>query len=300
MKLSIKNWIQLLFPYLYTAIALYKFNETFWNSLFSGYLIITILYGGYLALSRGQVDVKTGRSFDTDFGKVHEIKKQNFHNYDTSKIGSLIFFLNLFCCIIIMICGVFNGISDNETSKNENKIKDSTTVSDLNTRITTVKRPSKEGSDNSTDSNGKVNIQSEGTNNFSGQNSDGENIINEKTSKSRPVTSTNETTAETIYNISDIDVNPNFPGGMDKFYHFVGNNFKTPEDEGLKGKVIVSFVVEKDGSLSDIKVLKDIGYGTGEEAIRVLKSCPSWNPARKNNNAVRCTFSLPINIQTTE
>ena len=103
-----------------------------------------------------------------------------------------------------------------------------------------------------------------------------------------------------IYNTAGIEVKPDFPGGMEKFYKFVGKNYQVPEEEGLKGKVFVSFVVEKDGSLTDIKVIRDIGYGTGKEAIRVLKSCPKWNPGEQNGKKVRVLYSLPINIQSAE
>lgn len=62
-------------------------------------------------------------------------------------------------------------------------------------------------------------------------------------------------------------------------------------------KVVLSFVVEKDGSLTDIKVLRDPGHGAGKEAIRVLKSMPKWKAAKYNNKAVRSQFTLPITIQ---
>ncbi len=103
-----------------------------------------------------------------------------------------------------------------------------------------------------------------------------------------------------IYNTAGIEVKPDFPGGIEKFYKFVGKNYQVPEEEGLKGKVFVSFVVEKDGSLTDIKVIRDIGYGTGKEAIRVLRSCPRWNPGEQNGKKVRVLYSLPINIQSAE
>lgn len=103
-----------------------------------------------------------------------------------------------------------------------------------------------------------------------------------------------------VYNTAGIEVKPDFPGGIEKFYKFVGNNYKTPEEEGLKGKVYVTFVVEKDGSLTDIKVLRDIGYGTGAEAIRVLKKCPKWSPGEQNGKKVRVLYSLPITIQSAE
>ncbi len=104
----------------------------------------------------------------------------------------------------------------------------------------------------------------------------------------------------TVYNTAGIEVKPDFPGGMDKFNQFVAKNYQVPDEEGLKGKVYVSFVVEKDGSLTDIKVLRDIGYGTGKEAIRVLNKCPKWTPGEQNGKKVRCTFSLPISIQSPE
>ncbi len=103
-----------------------------------------------------------------------------------------------------------------------------------------------------------------------------------------------------IYNLAGIELKPDFPGGMDKFYKFIGKNYQVPEEEGLKGKVFVSFVVEKDGSLTDIKVIRDIGYGTGKEAMRVLKSCPRWNPGEQNGKKVRVLYSLPISIQSAE
>jgi protein TonB len=104
----------------------------------------------------------------------------------------------------------------------------------------------------------------------------------------------------TVYNTAGIEVKPDFPGGMDKFNAFIAKNYQAPEEEGLKGKVYVTFVVEKDGSLTDIKVLRDIGYGTGKEAIRVLNKCPKWSPGEQNGKKVRCTFSLPISIQSAE
>lgn len=97
----------------------------------------------------------------------------------------------------------------------------------------------------------------------------------------------------TIYNA--VEVRPEFPGGMQKFYEFVGKLYRAPEEE-VKGKVLVQFVVEKDGSLTDIKVMRDLGYGTGAEAIRVLKKSPKWKPGIQNGRPVRVLYSLPISI----
>jgi protein TonB len=100
----------------------------------------------------------------------------------------------------------------------------------------------------------------------------------------------------TIYNAAGIEVKPEFPGGIQNFYAFVGKNYKMPDEVGLNGKVYVSFVVEKDGSLTNIKVLRDIGYGTGKEAVRVLQFSPKWNPGEQNGKKVRCSYSLPISL----
>ncbi|HEX8575681.1 MAG TPA: energy transducer TonB [Flavobacterium sp.] len=100
----------------------------------------------------------------------------------------------------------------------------------------------------------------------------------------------------TIYNA--VEVKPEFPGGIQKFYAYVMKNFKSPEDEELNGKIIVQFVVEKDGSLTDIKVLRELGFGTGKEAIRVIKNSPKWKPGIQNGREVRVLYNLPITIVT--
>ncbi|MEA9411704.1 MULTISPECIES: energy transducer TonB [unclassified Flavobacterium] len=96
-----------------------------------------------------------------------------------------------------------------------------------------------------------------------------------------------------IYNTAGIEVKPEFPGGLIGFDSFIKQNYKNPTDN-LKGKIYVTFIIEKDGSLSDIKILRDIGYGTGAEAIRVLKTSPKWTPGIQNNKQVRVLYSLPI------
>lgn len=101
----------------------------------------------------------------------------------------------------------------------------------------------------------------------------------------------------TIYNTAGIEVKPEFPGGSTKMYEFINNNFVKPEGKIIKGKVYVTFVVEKDGTLTNIKVLRDLGYGTGKEAIRVLKMMSKWLPGEQNGKKIRCTYSFPITIQ---
>ncbi|MEN2400441.1 energy transducer TonB [Flavobacterium sp. MC2016-06] len=100
--------------------------------------------------------------------------------------------------------------------------------------------------------------------------------------------------------IGALDKSPEFPGGIDKFYAFVGKNFTRPElDEEKTLKVYVSFVIERDGSLTDIVVLKDPGFGMGKEAVRVLKSLKTkWVAGVLNKQTVRTAYTLPITIKT--
>lgn len=104
-----------------------------------------------------------------------------------------------------------------------------------------------------------------------------------------------EQSEEPIYN--QVDKKPDFPGGIMEFYSFVGKNFKVPEAK-VNGKVFIQFVVEKDGSLTNIKSVRDIGHGTGEEAVRVLKISPKWIPGEQDGKKVRVQYSLPISIKS--
>ncbi|MES2485889.1 MAG: energy transducer TonB [Bacteroidota bacterium] len=95
-----------------------------------------------------------------------------------------------------------------------------------------------------------------------------------------------------------LQVKPEYPGGIKEFYKFVSKNFRTPEvDESMTAKILVSFVVEKDGTLSSIKVIKDPGFGMGAEAVRVLKSCTAkWTPGMQDGKPVRASYMLPITL----
>jgi len=103
---------------------------------------------------------------------------------------------------------------------------------------------------------------------------------------------------EKVYSSSEVDEKPDFKGGVEKFYKFIGKNFKTPEKEGLNGKIIVEFVIEKDGSITNINITQDIGFGYAEETIRILNICPKWRPGKKNGEIVRTLYNLPITIKT--
>ncbi len=106
---------------------------------------------------------------------------------------------------------------------------------------------------------------------------------------------------ETLYNSAGVEVSPEFPGGINKWYSFLKNNVRQIEDEDFKGgQVIVQFVVERDGSLTDIKVLRDVGFGTKDDAIKLFNRSPRWTPAEQNGKKVRCTYVQKITYQAAE
>lgn len=97
----------------------------------------------------------------------------------------------------------------------------------------------------------------------------------------------------------DVAEMPDFVGGIEKMYAYLGKNVHYPQiaiDNGITGKVHVKFVVEKDGSISNTELLNDIGGGCGDEALRVVRSMPKWKPGKQNGNLVRVQFVLPINF----
>lgn len=92
-----------------------------------------------------------------------------------------------------------------------------------------------------------------------------------------------------------VDIKAEYPEGIEAFYKFVSKNYQAPRSaKGKKGRIYIEYVVEKDGTLTNFKILKDIGLGTGEEAIRVIKLSPNWIPAQKDGQVVRLRTKLPI------
>lgn len=96
-----------------------------------------------------------------------------------------------------------------------------------------------------------------------------------------------------------VEQQPEFPGGMDALRAFLSNNLKYPRaatSAGVSGRVFISFVVNTDGSLTDLQVLKGIGFGCDEEAIRVMQKMPNWRPGKQSGRAVRVKYNLPISF----
>ena len=93
------------------------------------------------------------------------------------------------------------------------------------------------------------------------------------------------------------DVMPEYPGGTNAMFDFIRKNVKYPEsakEKGIEGRVYVNFVIDKDGSISDIKVLRGLCKEIDEEAVRVVKAMPKWNPGMQDGEPVRVQYMLPF------
>ncbi|TSD66577.1 TonB family protein [Inquilinus sp. KBS0705] len=100
-----------------------------------------------------------------------------------------------------------------------------------------------------------------------------------------------------------IDIAPEFPGGVAAFGKYMVKTLHYPStavNNNTQGRVIVTFIVEKDGSINDVKVVRGLGSGTDEEAVRVIKNMPLWKPGIFNGMPVRVQYSLPINFAIEE
>lgn len=107
-----------------------------------------------------------------------------------------------------------------------------------------------------------------------------------------------EEVAEEIFTI--VEDQPQPKGGMAAFYEFIGKKLKYPAQArrmGIEGKVFVEFVVDKDGTITDVKAIKGIGAGCDEEAIRVIQSSPKWNAGKQRGRPVKVRMILPITFK---
>lgn len=107
-----------------------------------------------------------------------------------------------------------------------------------------------------------------------------------------------EETSDEIFMV--VEDQPEPEGGLAAFYKFVGDNLDYPAQArrmGVEGKVFVQFVVDKDGSLTDVKAVKGIGAGCDEEAVEIVKSSPKWKPGKQRGKAVRVRMIIPITFK---
>ena len=97
-----------------------------------------------------------------------------------------------------------------------------------------------------------------------------------------------------------VEVMPAFPGGQGALFEWLSKNIKYPvvaEENGVQGRVIVTFVVERNGSITDVQVVKSVDPSLDKEAVRVVKAMPHWIPGKQNGSAVRVKFTVPVTFR---
>ncbi|WP_247236047.1 TonB family protein [Telluribacter sp. SYSU D00476] len=116
---------------------------------------------------------------------------------------------------------------------------------------------------------------------------------------------TDKSTTEASFGVNGpvftvVEEQPQFPGGLEAMYKFLGENIKYPEaaaKANVQGKVFLAFVVSAEGEIRDIQILKGLGYGADAESVRVLKQMPRWIPGKQSGQPVNVKYNLPINFQ---
>ena len=117
--------------------------------------------------------------------------------------------------------------------------------------------------------------------------------------KSDPTSGIPASESDSIYDAPNVSL-PQFPGGEQALFDYVSKNVVYPkeaQEKGISGRVFVSFIVEKDGSISDVEVKRGIGGGCDEEAVRVISAMPKWKPGKMKGEPVRVSYMMPINFR---
>lgn len=97
-----------------------------------------------------------------------------------------------------------------------------------------------------------------------------------------------------------VETMPSFPGGDAELFKFLSSDVKYPvnaQENGIQGRVICQFVVNKDGSIVDVEVVRSVDASLDKEAIRVIKSMPKWSPGKQRGKSVRVKYTLPVNFK---
>ncbi|WMN05919.1 energy transducer TonB [Marivirga arenosa] len=101
----------------------------------------------------------------------------------------------------------------------------------------------------------------------------------------------------TVYNSGALEFAPKFNGGIEAFYEYISESIEYPlyeQKRNIEGRVVLTFVIEKDGSLTDVEILKGVSKGIDEEAKRVIENAPKWEAGRQRGRAVRVRMNIPI------
>ncbi|MGO4879100.1 energy transducer TonB [Pedobacter psychrotolerans] len=112
----------------------------------------------------------------------------------------------------------------------------------------------------------------------------------------------NAVKAQKVYDFTSVEKQPSYPGGIAKFYEYLGKEIKYPEaakNNKIQGKVFVSFTVEKNGKLGNVRITKGLSTETDKEALRVIRNSPDWTPGTLDSKPVRVKYNMNVNFSLT-
>ena len=121
-----------------------------------------------------------------------------------------------------------------------------------------------------------------------------------ETPENEPAAVAEQQLSDSMYDFELLDTEPEFEGGVEGLYKYLAENIHYPEQakaEGIQGRVFVTFVIEADGSVGDAKVMRGIGGGCDEEALRVVEAMPKWKPGTVGGKSVRVQYNLPVSYK---
>ena len=116
--------------------------------------------------------------------------------------------------------------------------------------------------------------------------------------KKPPMVSTSDENSDGVF--SDYETMPQFPGGDAAYKKFLKENIHCPEEvirDSIQGRIVASFIIEKDGSISGAKVVKNVSEELDAEALRVINAMPNWTPGKQKGQAVRVKYTIPISFR---
>ena len=105
---------------------------------------------------------------------------------------------------------------------------------------------------------------------------------------------------EQVFQMFDVQTAPQYPGGEDSLARYLIRNLKYPRvaaENGIQGMTVLKFVIERDGAISNVNLVRDIGGGCGQEAKRLVEAMPKWTPGLKNGKSVRVQYQIPVRFK---
>ena len=189
----------------------------------------------------------------------------------------------LFVIFVGIVFCLYNYKDCSSVSEENNEVKEN--------NVELTEKPPVETAGSSTDVLFVSDVEADATN-TSGE-SEGQDVVFDEMESSESETNDDEIPAR-------VDKMASFPGGDEALSHFISSNLQYPaiaEENHVSGLVIVSFVIERDGSISEVNVIKSADPSLDEEAVRLVKNMPLWNPAMDKGKAVRSRRSVPFNFR---